>query len=204
MDIVAIITAHAGGLERGVAVALLAALAAALAAAGRRAGDRARRAAVENESLRDEVWRLKEAAAARDRAEAASEAKSRFLATMSHELRTPLNGILGMADLLRQAALSPENVSYVEAIHSSGAALIALIDQILDLSRMEAGQLKVDLSPVDAQRAITNVVGQLQPQIREIHPAHACAPESGQGWVASQWRAMSMRRATQTRSWAST
>ena len=164
MDIVAIITAHAGGLERGVAVALLAALAAALAAAGRRAGDRARRAAVENESLRDEVWRLKEAAAARDRAEAASEAKSRFLATMSHELRTPLNGILGMADLLRQAALSPENVSYVEAIHSSGAALIALIDQILDLSRMEAGRLDLAVEPVDLPRLVEGVVELLAPR----------------------------------------
>ena len=132
MDIGAITTANALGVQAGVVIALLAALASVLCGAESRSDERARRAAAENEALRDEVWRLKEAAAARDRAEAASEAKSRFLATMSHEIRTPLNGILGMADLLRRAGAEPENASYVEAIRSSGAALIALVDQILD------------------------------------------------------------------------
>ena len=121
-------------------------------------------AAAENEALRDEVWRLKEAAAERDRAEAASVAKSRFLATMGHEIRTPLNGILGMADLLRRAGLSPENASYVEAIHSSGAALIALIDQILDLSRMEARRLTLSAAPVDLHRLVEGVVELLAPR----------------------------------------
>ena len=72
---------------------------------------RAARISAENDGLRDELWRLKEAASARDRAEAASEAKSRFLTTMSHEIRTPISGILGMADLLREASLDPENAS---------------------------------------------------------------------------------------------
>jgi len=159
MDIGIVLAAQqALSIQAGAVIALLVALASALARAQVRSDERARRAAAENEALRDEVWRLKEAAAACDRAEAASQAKSRFLATMSHEIRTPLNGILGMADLLRRAGLSAENASYVEAIHSSGAALIALIDQILDLSRIEAGRLDLAVEPVDLPRLVEGVV----------------------------------------------
>jgi signal transduction histidine kinase/CheY-like chemotaxis protein len=158
------IALHALWLQAGAAIALALALAAAVARGLREAEARGARNAVENEGLRDELWRLKEAASARDRAEAASEAKSRFLTTMSHEIRTPISGILGMADLLREASLDPENASYVEAIRSSGSALIALIDEILDLAKIEAGRFDLVVETVDLRRLTEGVVELLAPR----------------------------------------
>jgi signal transduction histidine kinase len=152
---------HALWLQAGAAIALAAALA---GAARRQAEARATRISSENDELRDELWRLKEATSARERAEAASEAKSRFLTTMSHEIRTPISGILGMADLLREGSLGPENASYVEAIRSSGSALIALIDEILDLAKIEAGRFDLVVERVDLRRLIEGVVELLAPR----------------------------------------
>jgi PAS domain S-box-containing protein len=98
------------------------------------------------------------------RAEAASEAKSRFLATVSHEVRTPLNGVLGMADLLRDTLLSPEQRTYVAAIRTSGEALLSLIDEILDFSRIEAGKAEIAVGPFDLHQVAESVVELLAPR----------------------------------------
>ncbi len=85
--------------------------------------------------------------AARERAEAASRAKSAFLANMSHEIRTPMNGILGMIDLLSETPLSNEQTGMIRVIRESGDALLGIINDILDLARIEAGKLSLDPQP---------------------------------------------------------
>ncbi|AWN41265.1 ATP-binding protein [Methylobacterium durans] len=100
-------------------------------------------------------------------AEAASVAKSRFLATVSHEFRTPLNGILGMADLVLDTGLDPEQRTYVESVRTSGKALLTLIDGILDFSRIEAGRLDLAAEPFDIAALTEAVVELLAPRAQD-------------------------------------
>ncbi|MBG0799779.1 response regulator [Methylocystis sp. L43] len=118
----------------------------------------------ELESLRDEIWELRAAAAARDRAEAASLAKSRFLAAVSHEFRTPLNGVMGLAQLLAMTKLTAEQASYVEAIGDSSRSLSQLIDDILDFSKIEAGKFELRHEAFALAPFVESVVELLAPR----------------------------------------
>ncbi|WP_226163997.1 PAS domain S-box protein [Hymenobacter terricola] len=94
---------------------------------------------------------------AKDAAEAALEAKTQFLANMSHELRTPMNGIIGMIDLLDQTVETDEQVDYVDTLRKSSDALLTILNDILDLSKIQAGKLQIRETPIELQAVMERI-----------------------------------------------
>lgn len=105
-----------------------------------------------------------ELAAAREAAEDGARAKADFLATMSHEIRTPMNGVVGMAELLSGTALTEEQNEYVETIKSSAAALLAIINDVLDLSRLDAHKMEIHPVDFDLLACLSDTVRLIRPQ----------------------------------------
>ena len=111
-----------------------------------------------HQSTLELAQRSAEAAEAREAAEAASRAKSEFLANMSHEIRTPMNAILGFTDLLRDQQLTPaDRLNHIETIHRNGKFLLSIINDILDLSKVEAGQMHVERTKTSLWTIIADV-----------------------------------------------
>ncbi len=106
---------------------------------------------------------IKKLHAAVDMAKQANDAKSRFLANMSHELRTPLNGVIGMGDLLRETKLNSEQQELVNTMHNSANTLLELIENVLDIAKIEAGKIVIESRDFDLHGLVNSVIFMLAP-----------------------------------------
>lgn len=117
---------------------------------------------------------IKKLHAAVESARQANEAKSRFLANMSHELRTPLNGVIGVGDLLRETKLNFEQKELVNTMHSSANTLLELIENVLDIAKIEAGKMLIEAKDFDLHGLVNSVIYMLQPMAEKKNLSVSC------------------------------
>jgi signal transduction histidine kinase/DNA-binding response OmpR family regulator len=118
----------------------------------------------ETDSRQQLARQNKALAIAQQESESANRAKSQFLATISHEIRTPMNAVIGMAELLMDTGLTDQQQSFAETITTSGEALLGLLNDLLDLSKIESGKLSLDLHPLEIRQCVQAVFNIFQSQ----------------------------------------